>query len=176
MINNILDVAKLDSGTMPIEKDPMSIFETAEAVVESLKSQAEKEHIKLHIVRETELKQLMGDKNLLHRVITNLTGNSLKFTPENGEIKIILTDKGDKLRVSVNDTGEGMPAEYLDKIFNKFEQVKSSRARSKGTGLGLTISKHVVEAHGGTIWVESELGVGSTFIFEIPWEHDVDNK
>ncbi len=168
MINDILDVAKLDSGTMPVEIVAMDIFDTAKFVADSLMSQAKKDKINLQVVKESELKELHADKNLIHRVLTNLVSNALKFTPENGEIKILLLDTGDKIQITVSDTGRGMPEEYLDKIFDKFQQVTGSEGRSKGTGLGLTITKQIVELHKGKIWVESELNRGSKFIFWIP--------
>ncbi len=168
MINDILDVAKLDSGTMPVEIVAMDIFDTAKFVADSLMSQAKKDKINLQVVKESELKELHADKNLIHRVLTNLVSNALKFTPENGEIKIVLLDTGDKIQITVSDTGRGMPEEYLDKIFDKFQQITGSEGRSKGTGLGLTITKQIVELHKGKIWVESELNRGSKFIFWIP--------
>jgi signal transduction histidine kinase len=168
MINDILDVAKLDSGTMPIERAPMDMVETAEAVIESLMSQAQKDEIELKVVKESEFEEINADKDLLHRAITNLVGNAIKFTPRKGTVSIVLNDMKEQIRVSVEDTGEGMPAEYLDKIFDKFEQVKGGHGKTRGTGLGLTITRYVIEAHEGKIWVESELGKGSKFIFLIP--------
>ncbi|MFH1416389.1 MAG: ATP-binding protein [Elusimicrobiota bacterium] len=169
MINDLLDVAKMESGSMPIELTNLDMNEIACSVVESLKSQARKDQIELRVEKINELKNLDADRNLIFRVIQNLVSNALKFTPEKGKIKIVLESMEDKIQVSVEDTGSGMPREYLDKIFNKFEQVKGSRGKTKGTGLGLTITKHVVEAHGGKIWVESELGKGSQFRFWIPY-------
>ncbi len=170
MINDILDVAKLDSGTMPLEIVKVDMYEMAKNVINSLMSQAKKDNIKLKVIKENELEELDADKNLIIRAITNLVSNALKFTPTDGEIKIILTKVEEQLQVAVEDTGAGMPEEYLDKIFNKFEQVKGSKGRTKGTGLGLTITKYVIEAHSGKIWVESELDKGSRFIFLLPLE------
>ena len=109
---------------------------------------------------------MKGDLELLERVLTNLVGNALKFTPEGGAITIKIESLDDSVKTSVIDTGEGIPSEYLDKIFDKFQQVAGQRRG--GTGLGLTICKHIVSAHLGKIWVESKLGEGSKFIFTIP--------
>lgn len=168
MINDILDVAKMTSGRMPIEIDEMDISETAASVTESFMAQAEKEKIDLKIVKENDIKTLNADKNLIYRAITNLVGNALKFTQEHGRIKIILSDMEDNVQVSVEDTGQGIPGEYLDKVFERFEQIKESKGKGRGTGLGLTITKYIIEAHKGKIWAESELGKGSKFIFWIP--------
>jgi PAS domain S-box-containing protein len=168
MINDILDVAKMESGRMPMNIENVSFEDIAQLVVKSLESQAKKDKVGLYLETKNEIESIDADKNLIHRVITNLVSNALKFTPEQGEVKIIIEDIGDKMQVSIQDTGEGMPAEYVDKIFDKFEQVKGSRGKRKGTGLGLTITKYIVETHGGKIWAESEIGKGSRFTFWIP--------
>jgi len=107
-----------------------------------------------------------ADAGLMERMFTNLISNSIKFTPENGVITVGLSS-GDKLVTAwVRDTGDGIPPEYIQRIFAKFEQVKGQKAG--GTGLGLTICKYVTAVHLGKIWVESEPGRGSKFIFSIP--------
>lgn len=168
MINDILDVAKMESGSMPLDLTEADIFEVSQSVVNSLRSEAQRDNISLQVVKETDIKTINMDKNLIYRVITNLVSNALKFTPADGQVRVVLTDKEDKIQVSVEDTGEGMPEEYLDKIFDKFEQVKGSKGKRRGTGLGLTIVKRVIESHNGKVWVESELTKGSKFIFWIP--------
>ena len=104
-------------------------------------------------------------------ILTNLLSNAFKFTPENGTITIAAKNTGSSLEIRVKDTGIGIPKEYLNRVFNKFEQVKQTKGLVKkyaGTGLGLTITKGMVEAHGGKIWVESEVGKGTSFIFTLP--------
>jgi signal transduction histidine kinase len=107
-----------------------------------------------------------ADAALLERMFTNLIGNAIKFAPENGTITVHAEGDAEKITVFVGDDGEGIPLEYLDKIFEKFEQVKGQKAG--GTGLGLAICKHIAEAHLGRIWVESETGKGAKFIFTVP--------
>jgi signal transduction histidine kinase len=167
MINNILDIAKMETGSMPMELSTVNFKDITEEVFESLESQAQKDMVELNMETPPDLPDVVADKNLIHRAITNLVSNSLKFTPEGGSVTVRLSSDEEKMSVSVEDTGQGMPEEYVDKIFNKFEQVKGSKGKRKGTGLGLTITKYIVESHGGRIWAESELGKGSKFKFWI---------
>ncbi|MBN2407668.1 MAG: Cache 3/Cache 2 fusion domain-containing protein [Elusimicrobia bacterium] len=168
MINDILDVAKIEAGSMPIELEEVDLVQLTASVIKSLLSQAQKDKVELKVDEVNKIDKITVDKNLLHRVITNLISNSLKFTPEGGDVTVRLENMDDKIQVSVIDTGEGMPREYLEKIFDKFERVKGSKGRRKGTGLGLTITKYIIEAHKGKIWAESELGKGSKFTFWLP--------
>ena len=113
--------------------------------------------------------RVIADGSLLRRVVQNLLGNALKFTPDHGHITIGMEPGAGRLRVWIRDDGPGIPVEYREKIFEKFGQVEARVSRQKySTGLGLTFCKLVVEAHGGAIGVDSEVGEGSTFWFEIP--------
>ncbi|MFW6134777.1 MAG: ATP-binding protein [Elusimicrobiota bacterium] len=168
MINNILDVARMESGNMPVKITNINMKKMAESVVKSLKSQAQKNNIKLTIKADGQGGNLNADKSLISRVMVNLISNALKYTPAEGDITVSIEDMDDRVRVSVKDTGEGMPPEYVEKVFDKFEQVKKSRDKKRGSGLGLTITKYIVEVHKGKIWAESELGEGSVFNFWIP--------
>ena len=167
MINDILDVAKLESGRMQLNIEEIDINEVIKSSVQSMAGTAMKKGIKL--VNKTEgIIKVNADAKLLQRVLINLMGNSLNYTPSGGKVIVSSEDCGDRIRVCVADTGIGMPPEYCEKIFEKFTQIKG---QSKGgTGLGLTVSKEIVEAHGGKIWAESEVGKGSQFYFEIPKE------
>ena len=110
----------------------------------------------------------MADPRRLIQVVTNLVGNAVKFTPSGGEVHVTVKPDGTGyVQTIVRDTGPGIPTEDLDKIFDRFYQVSASRGSQAGTGLGLPISKELVELHGGRIWVESEVGVGSTFTFTL---------
>src|SRR5205807_3942010 len=118
-----------------------------------------------------ELPDLEGDVDILRRTLVNLLGNSIKFTPAGGTLtlSVALADDGHAMLFSVADTGEGIPDEALDRIFDKFGQVESRKGgRKMSTGLGLTFCKLAVGAHGGRIWVESDLGQGSSFFFTVP--------
>ncbi len=165
MINNILDIAKMEAGKMELRLAPVSVQETAGRVMELLAPLGQRK--KIRFVNESSGPAVVSaDGPLLERVFTNLIGNSVKFASENGTITVHTEEDAEKVTVYVGDDGDGIPLEYLDKIFEKFEQVKGQKAG--GTGLGLTICKHIVTAHLGRIWAESEQGKGSKFFFTIP--------
>ncbi|MGM0568281.1 MAG: HAMP domain-containing sensor histidine kinase, partial [Elusimicrobiota bacterium] len=168
MISDILDVAKMKSGNMPMEIDQVNIRQIATNVIDTMSSQAKKDKVSLSLIEKNEIKDINADNSLVGRVLTNLISNALKFTPEDGEIKVELSDEGDKIKVAVEDNGSGMPKEMCEKIFDKFEQVKGSKSKRKGTGLGLTITRYIVEAHEGKIYADSEPGKGTRVEFWIP--------
>jgi signal transduction histidine kinase len=163
MINNILDVAKMEAGKMEIKLAPVNLREVAARVVELMESLGQRKHIKFEIDCPESL-TVNADAGLMERMFTNLIGNAIKFTHDNGVITTgVAEGAGGEIRVWVQDTGDGIPAEYLSKVFEKFEQVKGQNAG--GTGLGLTICKYIASAHNGRIWAESEPGHGAKFIF-----------
>lgn len=167
MINDILDIAKLEAGKMDLNIEKINLTQIINSVKELLHPQYTRKNIKL-ILDLPQNKDIIisADGKLLERVYINLIGNAIKFTPEGGEITVGIEENEYLIKSYVKDTGEGIPKEYLDKIFEKFGQVKG-KSRG-GTGLGLTICKYIIEAHKGKIWVESELGKGAKFIFELP--------
>ncbi|HAT71739.1 MAG TPA: hypothetical protein DCS63_02865 [Elusimicrobia bacterium] len=165
MINNILDVAKMEAGKMEIKPAPVNLREVAARVIELMASLGQRKHIRFDLEGPAEL-IVNADAGLMERMFTNLIGNAIKFTPENGVITTGMADDGGNISAWVRDTGDGIPPEYLDKVFEKFEQVKGQKAG--GTGLGLTICKYVASAHLGRIWAESEPGQGAKFVFSIP--------
>jgi PAS domain S-box-containing protein len=167
MVNDILDLARLEAGKLQLHLEECRIDEISNRVLELFSPQSRNNGIKLGISLEGDpLSPIVADPNLLERIFTNLVGNAAKFTPDGGSITIRITNGADALRCEVIDTGEGIPATYLDKVFDKFKQVEGHF--KGGAGLGLTICKRIVEAHGGRIWVESEMGHGATFIFTLP--------
>jgi signal transduction histidine kinase len=126
---------------------------------------------------DADLPNVNVDRALFLRVLSNLVDNALKFTPDGGRVQLWARCDPevapDMLLVGVRDTGPGIPPEYLDRVFEKFQQLPSTRGRRRGTGLGLSFCKLVVEAHGGSIWVESNVGEGSTFLMTLPLiEHE----
>ncbi len=166
MINDILDVAKLEAGKIQLNLAETDLRDTARHVNELLQTQATKKQIELVLDAPEGLPKISVDPMLMERLYTNLIGNAIKFTPEGGRITVQLVDKGDSIYSAVTDSGEGIPPDYLNKIFDKFQQVAGQR--KGGTGLGLTICKYIVESHKGDIFVESEVGKGSKFQFTIP--------
>lgn len=165
MINNILDIAKMEAGKMEPKLTPVNLNEVGQRVIELMESLGQRKNIKF-ILEAKKTVTLTADSVLMERMFTNLIGNAIKFSPENGSITLGLEDGDGQITAFVQDTGDGIPLEYLDKIFEKFEQVKGQKAG--GTGLGLTICKYISAAHQGRIWVESEPGKGAKFIFTVP--------
>lgn len=168
LINDVLDISKLESGKAIWNFSEISLEEVITNAYKALSSLFEQKGIPCYIEVPPELPVVLGDKERLIQVVINLLSNALKFT-ERGYVKCKARFNGNEIIVSVEDTGIGIPDEEKERIFEKFKQVGDLiRGKPKGTGLGLPISKQIVEAHGGKIWVESEVGKGSTFYFTIP--------
>lgn len=171
LIDDILDLSKLEAGRLELESGPIELQKVLSEVVELLSVTAKQMEVTLICRVPRGVPSIPGDPKQIARALTNLISNSLKFTPAGGNVTLsIAPDSPGFLRVSVKDTGVGIPGDKLDKVFGKFFQVHETRgnARKAGTGLGLTITKEIVEAHGGRIWVESRLNAGADFIFTLP--------
>ncbi|MBU0650608.1 HAMP domain-containing protein [bacterium] len=169
LIDDLLDIAKIESGKVDFKKRSSSIIKLVNDVVATLSPKAKDKGVKVKTKFYTTLQDVSIDYDKIVQVFTNLVGNALKFTPENGEIIIEIIDKGEEIECVVSDTGKGIDPKNIGKLFKKFQQIdREAGAGEKGTGLGLAISKELVEMHGGKIWVESELGKGSKFIFTLP--------
>lgn len=171
MINDLLDVSRMEDGSLKLaysNPNPEILIERAVRQVDLL---IREKNLELRTEIPERLPILTADEDKLRRVLVNLLGNAIKFTPPGGRITVSVRagDCGAVVRFSVQDTGEGIPREAFGRIFEKFGQVETRRAgQPNSTGLGLTFCKMAVEAHGGTIWLESELGRGSTFSFTVP--------
>ena len=134
-----------------------------------MKDYIEGKGIDLIFYTDTEEKEISCDKLEIERCIVNLLGNAVKFTPEGGLIEVLIQDLKDKVKISVKDSGIGIPEEKQSMIFDKFNQVIDDSSKQKnGSGLGLTITKHLIDLHGGEIYVESKVGEGSEFIIILP--------
>ena len=169
MINDLLDIAKIESGRQVWRINYYGIRGLIEESATAVSSLSEKKHIIIEKKIPEGLPEIYGDHDKLVQVITNLLSNALKFTDDEGVIAVSAQVIEDQIRVSVKDNGVGIPEDQIDKVFEKFHQVDSSDTRKKkGTGLGLAICKEIVEQHKGKIWVESQLGKGSTFYFTVP--------
>lgn len=164
MINNILDIAKMESGRAKLQLKTLSLAGVAGRAIDILEQLAKAKKISVHLVAIEEF-SIEGDSDMLERVFTNLLGNAIKFAPDGGTITVSITDEGSELKACVEDNGDGIPPEHLQRVFEKFEQVPGQRRG--GTGLGLTITRYFVEAHFGRIWVESTPGQGARFYFTI---------
>lgn len=171
LINDLLDINKMEAGAMELDVARVETTAVVEEAIDMLRPLAEEKGLKLLLLECEGLPPMQADADKLRRIFVNLIGNAIKFTPSGGEVMVRAGGgyDGQALHFMVEDTGEGIPPEYLDRIFEKFGQVETRKAgRLVSTGLGLTFCKMAVEAHGGRIWVESTVGKGSTFHVELP--------
>ncbi|GIV75441.1 MAG: hypothetical protein KatS3mg049_3997 [Caldilinea sp.] len=167
MVQELLELSRIESGQAPLRLFPTAVSTLIEPVVERLRTQAERANLTINVVLAPNLPEVMVDADRVRTVISNLVHNAIKFTPPGGYITVSARATSEAVIISVADTGIGIPAEDVPRIFERF--YKADRARSGGgTGLGLAIAKHTVQAHNGHIWVESTEGVGSTFSFTLP--------
>ena len=168
LINNVLDLAKIEAGRMELALQDYSVHDTVESVRSTLRPLAADKGLEFIAAVAADIPLAYGDPGRITQCLMNLAGNSLKFTKA-GKVEISVEHRGGLLCFSVADTGIGIAPEKLDSVFLEFKQGDATIASEYGgTGLGLSISKKFVEMHGGRMWVESELGRGSTFLFEIP--------
>jgi NtrC-family two-component system sensor histidine kinase KinB len=169
LVNDLLTLSKIESGKIDMEFEPVSIPVLFDKVVLEMKIQAETKSIELSYEAPKNFPKIKADAYKIAWVLTNLVANALKFTEAGGYIRLSAEQLGSLAYISVKDNGAGIPIEYQSKIFDKFVQVKNQE-ELHGSGLGLAICKEIVHAHGGTIWVDSAPGEGSTFTFTIPLE------
>jgi two-component system, OmpR family, phosphate regulon sensor histidine kinase PhoR len=171
LIKDLLDLSKIESGMMIQYKEPLSLPEIVGGVVDLMTPQAQAKKITMNFLSGDAISTINADRSSLEQIFTNLISNSIKYTPEGGRILIRLEDDDGFVKTTVSDTGIGIKEEDLCRIFDKFYRVKSSETRQiVGTGLGLSIVKSIVEAHMGTISVESTEGRGTTFTILFPKE------
>jgi signal transduction histidine kinase len=169
LINDILDFSKLESASLPMNMERQRLEPVVHQAAHNLRTMVEEKRIHLDFLLSPELPDLMVDSNRIAQVLTNLLSNAIKFSQPGGRIEIMAEPWEGGVRVGVRDHGEGIAKENLPRLFRKFSQIDSSSTRKAGgTGLGLVISKGIVEQHAGRIWVESTPGEGSTFFFSLP--------
>ncbi len=178
MVQELLELSRIESGQVPLRLFPTKIAALVEPIMERLRPQAERAQLTLQLFLESKLPEVLVDTDRIRTVLLNLIHNAIKFTPVGGTITVrarlsaesLKRDGSDVVVISVTDSGIGIPAEEIPRIFERF--YKADRARSGGgTGLGLAIAKHTVHAHNGQIWVESTEQIGSTFFFTLPLVH-----
>jgi signal transduction histidine kinase len=169
LVNDLLDASKIESGTMRLDAATIELRGLVSELQEQMQPLAHEKEIALDEDVPEDLPELRADRAKLRRILVNLVSNALKFTPKGGRVRLGAAREGSFVRVSVTDTGVGIAREDLHDIFDKYAQARSRATRSeKGTGLGLYITRQLVELHGGKISVQSEVGRGSTFSFTIP--------
>jgi two-component system sensor histidine kinase GlrK len=169
LVNSFLDFSKMEAGMMTYSFGRGSLTPLIERATTEMIPLIESKKITLMTKIDERLPILKMDSERILQVLRNLIGNALKFTPEGGEVRVSALSSNREVRVSVADTGPGIPKENLTTIFEKFHQAHfDNSGQKKGTGLGLAIVKYIITAHGGTVWAESELKQGSSFFFVLP--------
>jgi signal transduction histidine kinase len=166
LIQDLLDVKRIESGRLVVEPRPVPAGALLGEAVELLRPLATSNAIDLVYEAAEDLPRVSADPHRIHQVLSNLIGNSIKFTPRGGRVSVTGECLGPEVRLAVSDTGPGIPPEYVPHIFGQFWQ--GARTDRRGIGLGLAIAKGIVEAHAGRIWVESTVGAGSSFYFTLP--------
>jgi two-component system phosphate regulon sensor histidine kinase PhoR len=169
MVQELGELSRIESGEAPLTVSPFDINGVIQEVVDRFNPQADRAGLILHFDHSDVVLQVPADRERVEQVLVNLIHNAIKFTAPGGKVEISTKLGGNSIQVSVADTGVGIPADDLPRIFERFYKADKSRS-SGGTGLGLAIAKHIIEAHGGRIWAESTQGRGSIFHFTLPLE------
>jgi signal transduction histidine kinase len=172
LINDILDLSKIEAGRMELELTDFDLPDAIDNALILVRERATRHGIALHREIDTPLGQVRGDERKLKQVLLNLLSNAIKFTLEGGRIDVRAVLVDGMAEVAVADTGVGIAPEDQEAVFEEFRQVGASAKKVEGTGLGLPLSRRFIELHGGRIWVQSHVGVGSTFTFTIPVRRD----
>jgi len=167
LINDILDIERMESGKVTMERKDCDAADLMTRAADVIQKMAEEAGVTLSTTARTA--RLYADPDRILQALTNLLSNAIKFSQPGGTVWLTAERQGDEMRFQVRDQGRGIPADKLESIFERFQQVDASDSREKGgTGLGLAICRSIVQQHGGRIWVETSLGQGSTFIFTLP--------
>ena len=169
LVENLLNLSRVERGALKLNIQPINFEEVIAATIDNLHNLADQKNISITLQTPSKPVIVMADNFRIGEVLTNLIANAINYTAATGKIKITLSVEGQKAQVAINDTGQGIPQSAISHLFTKFYRVQSSLAMgSKGTGLGLYISKAIVQGHRGRIWVQSVEGKGSTFFFTVP--------
>jgi two-component system phosphate regulon sensor histidine kinase PhoR len=170
MVGELLDLARIEGGGGQLHLDDVDLGRIAAASVDRLRLFGERHAIRFLVDVSASCPPVRGDADRLGQVFINLLHNAVKFSPNGGEVRVTVRPGDGQVVASVADQGIGIPEADRSRVFERFYKVDRARGRGGGTGLGLAIARHVIESHGGRIWLESEEGVGSTFSFSIPLE------
>jgi signal transduction histidine kinase len=168
LINDVLDLSKVEAGQVELQVAPFSLQDALERGVSMVREQASADGVQVALHSNGGLEVVTADERRIRQVIFNLLSNAVKFTEEGGLVEVGAAQRNGEVEVSVADTGAGIAPEDLDRIFEEFQQTDAGARQREGTGLGLALAKRFVEMHGGRIWCDSELGKGSTFRFTLP--------
>jgi signal transduction histidine kinase len=168
LINDILDLSKIEAGRMELELTDFDFPTALDSALTLIRERAGRRGIALHLSVDERLGQLWADERKIRQIVLNLLSNAIKFTPEGGRIEVAAVPRDEFVEVSVSDTGIGIAPEDQEAVFEEFRQVGTAAKKVEGTGLGLALSRKFIALHGGRIWVQSQVGIGSTFTFTIP--------
>jgi signal transduction histidine kinase len=168
LINDVLDLSKVEAGQVELEVAPFSLRQALESGVVMVRERAMRDGVHVGLAAGPDVDLVEGDERRIRQVIFNLLSNAVKFTPSGGAVDVTAARDNGEVRISVTDTGPGLAPDDQERIFEEFQQAEAGLAQQDGTGLGLALSKRLVELHGGRIWVDSELAKGSTFVFTLP--------
>jgi signal transduction histidine kinase len=168
LVSELLDLAKLDSYEIVLQREPFNLSELVQDVVQKFQLRAKEKQINIVTNVQEELPFADADIALIERVLENLMENAIHHTPQDGSVRLVLTPERENISVQVSDTGRGIPEEELPHIFNRFYQLDKSRKREKHSGLGLAITKKILELHERSIEVTSSVGSGTSFTFQLP--------
>jgi two-component system phosphate regulon sensor histidine kinase PhoR len=167
MVSELLELSRIEMGKAELKLGPVNLNALIRDTILRLGTQAERQQLTVTMEPALGLPPVSADKEMVGEVVTNILQNAIKFTPPGGKVKVHTGVEGGEVVVSISDTGIGIGPEDLPHIFERFYKADKAR-NSAGTGLGLAIARHIIQVHGGRIWVESEPGKGSTFIFTLP--------
>jgi len=169
LVNNLLDIARIESGRLTMKLEIQDLNKLANETKELLSMQLKDKELELNITIPEDANYVIADSGQIKRVLINIIGNAIKFTSLKGKINLRAQRKGPEIQIDVADTGCGIPSDAQEAIFEEFFRVDNPiNQEVKGTGLGLALVKNIIEAHKGKIWVKSSLGSGSTFSFTLP--------
>src|SRR5205085_1606342 len=173
LINDVLDLSKVEAGQVELELGDFSLREALGRGVSMVRERATKSEVLVTLELDSTVDVVRGDERRLRQGVFNLLSNAVKFTPAGGSVRVSTERRDGEVRIAVADTGPGIDAEDQERIFEEFQQTELGARQHEGTGLGLALSRRLVELHGGRIWVESEVGVGSRFVFTLPVTQEV---
>ena len=168
LIDDVLDLAKVEAGQIELQVMPFFLPATLERGIVIVRERAAKGDVRISLASDPEVATVVGDERRIRQVVLNLLSNAVKFTPAGGAVDVTAARVNGEVRVSISDDGPGIAPADQARIFEEFQQAAAGKQQGEGTGLGLALSRRLVELHDGRIWVESELGKGSTFVFTLP--------